>query len=295
MDVSVGVITYNDPSLPTLVGQILSSGAEPYAVKEVIVVSSGILPANREPMGGICGSNPQVRLVEEDVRCGKAAAVNAFLGLATGELCVLVSGDVLLEGPSLDELLRPFSDPKVGMVGGRTLPMNDDSTFMGFAVNLVWRVHHELCLLRPKVGELVAFRRLFREISPKTAVDEAWIESVVAGSGYGIRYAPAALARNMGPTTLADYVLQRRRIHIGHVDLKRERGYSVSSLRYRDVFTAFLSSLPFRPKQLAYAAVIAFLEVYIRVSADIDYFGFGRNPYCWDIAESAKIRRSAKD
>jgi len=290
MDVSVGVITYNDPSIAALIRQILSGGVGCHHLSEVVIVSSGLLPENREAVLGLCSLHPLLRLVEEDSRAGKAAAVNRFLGIAKGGLCVLVSGDVLLAEDSLTELVRPFSDPKVGMVGGRVVPLNDDSTFTGYAVNLVWRLHHLVSLNKPKVGEAVAFRNVVTCISPTTAVDEAYIEAVLVGMGYVVAYAPAAVVRNMGPRTVSDFVRQRRRIHAGHMMLRREAGYSVSTLGVLPLLALLPGCIDYTPRNIIWAASAAALEAWSRLLACVDVYLFGRNPYCWGIVESAKIR-----
>ncbi len=289
MDVSVGVITYNDSSMPALVGQILS-GAGGHSLREVLILSSGILPGNREAVERLTRESPLVRLLEEDSRTGKAAAVNLFLSLAKAEVCVLVSGDVLLAEGALAELLKPLEDPKVGMVGGRVVPLNDESTFTGYAVNLVWRLHHRVSLKKPKVGEAVAFRNVVESISPTTAVDEAYMEAVLAGMGYAVAYAPAAVVRNMGPRTIGDFVMQRRRIYAGHLLLKREAGYSVSTLGVPSVLALLPGCLTYSPRKMAWAFFAVALEAWSRWLALLDVCMFGRNPYCWGIVESAKIR-----
>jgi cellulose synthase/poly-beta-1,6-N-acetylglucosamine synthase-like glycosyltransferase len=289
MSLSVGVITHNDSTLIRLLEGIFKQASDNFVVKEVFVISSGILPENEADLKILCGKHSNLKVVREPERAGKARSVNHFLKEATGDVCMLISGDILIGPNSIGKLVKPLRDDKVGMVGARIMPLNDESTFTGFVVHLVWKIHHNLSLIKPKVGEFVAFRNIVGEISPKTAVDEAWIESEVSEAGYRIAYAPDAMAHNMGPKNLREYMNQRRRIHIGHVNLKRERHYAVSSIMYTNVFRALLKSLTFKPKELLWTLLAILLEVYIRVSADMDVILFKRNPYCWDILDSAKI------
>jgi hypothetical protein len=141
-----------------------------------------------------------------------------------------VPGDVIFTRGSLLRLLEPFSDPAIGMTGGRPVPTNPRSGVIGNAVNILWDIHHELSLTKPKLGEAVAFRRVFHTIDSGTLVDEALMEHVVIQSGMQLRYVPDAIVRNHGPETLGEFMAQRSRIYRGHLALQSATGYCVSSM-----------------------------------------------------------------
>ena len=86
-------------------------------------------------------------------------------------------------------------------------------------------MEHQLCLEIPRLGELIAFRKVFDEIPPDVAMDEAFVEALVIRRGLQVRYAPDAVVFNMGPETLGDFVKQRRRNHAGHLHLRDKYGY----------------------------------------------------------------------
>jgi cellulose synthase/poly-beta-1,6-N-acetylglucosamine synthase-like glycosyltransferase len=289
MEVSVGVITHQDRALHELVESIMAQRPRNAEISEIIVVASSILPICEARLKELAEADRRLLVVRERDWCGKAAAINTFLSMARGDVCVIASGDIRMESDSLQELVAPLSEAATGMTGGRMIPSNDPSTFIGFLVHFVWRIHHQMCLLRPKAGEMIAFKRVISSISPQTAVDEAWIESLISEKGYAIRYVPSAMAYNMGPCTLADYVRQRKRIHIGHVRLKAERGYGASSLVYPTVLRALWRSMIFKPKAVWWSLVAILLEIAIRAMADFDTLVLGKNPYCWDISWSAKM------
>jgi poly-beta-1,6-N-acetyl-D-glucosamine synthase len=290
MNLSIGVITHNDENILQLLDSVLNQESKGFAIKEVFVVSSGIIPKNEAGMRLLCEKNALMRVISESERIGKANAVNAFLKVASGDVCVLISGDIQIERDSIGELVKPFAKEGTGMVGGRSIPLNSESSFIGFAVNMVWRMHHQIALIKPKMGEFVAFCNIVREISPKTCVDEAWIEAKILSMGYKVEYAPKAVIHNMGPTNLSDYIKQRWRIHIGHISVKREMDYSVSSIVYLNVIRALIRCLPLSPKELMWTVLMVLLEAYIRLSAEIDSIVLKKNPYCWEIIDSAKIR-----
>src|SRR5439155_22864973 len=94
-------------------------------------------------------------------RRGKASAINLFLEEARGaDACVLLSGDVLPERGAVAKLLDALDDPKVGMAGGRPVPRPGDGGLVGSIVKLQWDLHHEVSLVSPKLGEVIAFRNV---------------------------------------------------------------------------------------------------------------------------------------
>jgi cellulose synthase/poly-beta-1,6-N-acetylglucosamine synthase-like glycosyltransferase len=158
------------------------------------------------------------------VREGKAAAVTAFLRTAEAreaDVLVLAGADTRLDPGTLDALVAPLEDPAVGMSGGRPVPVNDASSLMGGVVHLLWELHHEVASRAPKLGELVAFRPVVSALPPDTAVDEASLESLIRAQGLRLAYAPGAVVRMKGPSTVGDFLAQRRRIHAGHLLLRR--------------------------------------------------------------------------
>ncbi len=116
------------------------------------------------------------------------------------------------------------------MTGARPAPTNPRNGIVGHAVNVLWDVHHELSLRKPKLGEAVAFRQGLHSIDESTLVDEASMEQVIVGHGLQLRYVPNAIIRNHGPETMREFFAQRTRIYRGHVSVATSTGYRVSSM-----------------------------------------------------------------
>src|SRR5262249_7967041 len=119
--------------------------------------------------------------------------------------------------------------------------------FMGYAAQLVWDLHHQVSLRHPKMGELIAFRRVFSRIPYDSAVDEASIEPLIIGQGLRLHYARAAVVRNRGPETVGDFVKQRRRIFAGHLYVKETLGYRVSTMSTPRLAWLFLKNCKLNP------------------------------------------------
>lgn len=64
------------------------------------------------------GSDPRLTLIELPERRGKAAALNAGLARASGEIVVFSDASINLAPDALRAIVRPFADPRVGCVSG---------------------------------------------------------------------------------------------------------------------------------------------------------------------------------
>ena len=102
---------------------------------------------------------------------------------------------------------------------------------------------HEMSLMEPKLGEMIAFRNIVKQIPEESAVDEASIEAEIKRCGYESQYVPEARVYNKGPQTIRDYVRQRRRIHSGHLYLQNTTGYQVSTMSSIKLFKLVVRSI----------------------------------------------------
>lgn len=288
----IGVMAFNEEAnirfvLESLLKQRLST----CKITEIVVVASGCTDKTEKIVGSIVKSNGLVKLIVQETREGKASAINLFLSRAKGDVAIIESGDTIPEENTIENLVQPFHDPNVGMTGAHPIPVNSNGTFMGFTVNLFWRLHHELALNHPKLGELIAFRNIVREIPNDSAVDEASIEAIITNAGYRIHYAKDAIVRNKGAETIRDFLKQRRRIMVGHKHLQMAQGYMVSTMKIRNLlglFNRLLKDTSWNLKTVFWTCGAVFFEFLGRLLGDYDYYIKKKNPFAWDIAKSTK-------
>jgi len=155
-------------------------------------------------------------------------------------------------------------------------------------VQLLWRLHHRMALISPKLGEMIAFRRVMDTIPSESAVDEASIESMVRAAGYTLRYIPEALIHNKGPENVKDFVKQRRRIQNGHLWLVKNQNYQVISQDSSTLFRIIMQELASRPQDVFKLSLVVALEFYCRLLGSFDYHIKKKNPFAWDIVSSTK-------
>lgn len=286
---SVGIMAYNEEAnIADAIGAILGQELTAGHIAELIVVASGCEDGTVPIVSDIACRDPRVRLIEQKRREGKASAINLFIGAATSPVLLMVSADVLVEDGTIDALLSHFEDPGVGMAGGHPIPVNPETTFLGHAVHLQWRLHDRIARESPKLGEIVAFRNVVPRIPDDTAVDEISIQALITQLGLRLVYEPEAVVYNRGPMTVRDFLRQRRRIHAGHLRIVEQQGYAASTMSSSRVLRALLSSGSFTgPRSVVWSLGTVGLEATARALGRYDV-GRRRPQHVWEIAATTK-------
>jgi hypothetical protein len=121
--------------------------------------------------------------------------------------------------------------------------------------------------------------------------DEVSIEAIVVEAGLGLHYASDAVVHNHGATNLRDYMEHRRRIHRGHLAVRKLSGYAASTMDPRLVGAATLRLVSRRPWRIPPVVFAAGLEVVARKQAQIDHHIAGTDGIgTWATIGSAKRR-----
>lgn len=289
VSISVGIMAYNEEkNIDKLLSSLLHQTLNKISITEIIVVSSGSTDNTNQIVQDFAKKHSMIKLIVEKERKGKASAVNLFLALAKKEVIVLIGGDLLPKKNTLENLVLPLLDPKVGIVGSHPIPVNSPKTLMGFAAHLLWNLHHQISLKKPKMGEMVAFRKIFKKIPVLSAVDETNVESLIRGQGYKAVYAPDALVNNKGPKSAKEFIAQRRRIYAGHLATKYEYSYEVSTMSGLRIFLLLLKNFHFSRRSFLWTPVVVGLEVVSRFLGFLDYKYKLRRHTVWHTAPSTK-------
>lgn len=268
--VTVGVCAYNEErNIQRCLDSILVQERPGEGLLEVIVVCSGCTDRTEGIVIEYSAKDPRVRLISQPTREGKNSAVNLLLANAEGDVLVLVNADNTLEPGSLRNLTRPFEDPQVGMVGGHPIPVNSRDSVTGFAVHMLWDMHHRLSLVYPKVGELVAFRLPQPPLPTNMQSDEDIIRMNQERKGLRTVYATDAIVRNKGPTTVWDFIKQRTRVNIGEKYMKKVYDYDIPTWNINFLMTSFSSFMRDNRRHLGKMMAAMALEGYARTYATL--------------------------
>ena len=286
---SIGIMAHNEEAnIGHLLQRFMEQKLTNVVIAEIIVVASGCTDRTEEIVREWAERDGRIKLYSQPTREGKASGVNLFLREASEEITVLSSADLLPDYHAIQRMIEPMADPDVGMTSGRPSPLNDPDTFMGFAAHLLWNLHHEIAQQHFKAGEMTAFRLIFQRIPYDSAVDEASVEPVIKGQGYKTAYVPEAIIYNKGPETVDDFLRQRRRIYAGHMAVRNNLGYVVSTMSGWRILRALLRNLDWRPRRLLWTLGVVALEIYGRWLGWRDFRSERQQHVVWEIAKTTK-------
>jgi biofilm PGA synthesis N-glycosyltransferase PgaC len=285
---TVGLMAYNEAlNIRHALHALLVQELQQVEVVEILVMASGCTDDTVELAEDIARSHPIVRVVAEAERTGKAAAIKQLMRVARGEVIVMAGADTLLAPTAVEQLVVPFSDAAVGMTGARVVPLNLPTSWLGFAVQMLWHVHHHLALKRPKLGELVAFRNVIDDFPENTSTDEPAIEALVARKGYRLVYAPNAVVYNRGAERAGEFLVQRRRVFAGQVRIAMRYGYFTSSLSARLVLPLVIEAIRSYPRFLVWICMAMCVEGWARWLGLMDAVR-GREDAVWRMVPTTK-------
>jgi len=286
---SVGVTAHNEEAnIGRLLRAILDQTLHEVEITEIIVVASGCSDRTEEIVREYAEKEPRIQLYTQERREGKTSAINVFLAHAREKICVLESGDTVPREDTIERMVRMFRDPAVGMTGAHKVAVNTPEHIVGLLSHLRLKLEHQLCLEIPRLGELIAFRKVFDQMPLDVAMDEAFVEAFIIRRGMQVRYAPDAVVYNMGPETVSDFVRQRRRNYVGHLYLKDKYGYRVSSLQNTRVARLAFEEVWGAIRLVWTLGVLAVLEVYSRGLGAWDYYVRKKKHIVWDMAWTTK-------
>ncbi len=270
--ITIGVAAYNEEqNIKKFLESLLIQKLIKIIISQIVIVSSGSTDKTNEIVASFVSRYPFIKLIKQKKRLGKAAAVNVIIKNAKEDLIILSSADLLIKKDSIEKLTIPFKDEKVGIVGCHPIPLNKKDTFFGFSAHMLWELHHIRSLKFPKMGECIAFRKVFKRIPVSSAVDEANIESIIKKKSYKAVYAYDAVVYNKGAENLRDFIKQRRRIYAGHLATKHEHNYQVSTISGTKIFFLLMQNFTILRYPILWASAVMLLEIYSRFLGFVDY------------------------
>jgi len=284
--VSIGIFAYNEENaIAKALLSIQKQKTEQVSIKEILVISSGSFDKTNSIVREFVKKDRRIQLVEEFNRQGKSAAINLFLTKTKGSVVIVTGADIRLHSKAVEEIVLPFMNDKVGMVGAHPVPTNIPQSQIGKEIDLLWKLHHIISLQYPKCGETVAFRKVIKAIPKQSAVDEATIEVLLKLIGYQVVYAPRAIVYNKVPLSLKDFLTQRRRVFAGHRWIREKYNYQVSTMKIQNDLNAIIEYFMSHPKDLVPLIKLISYEIMGRMLGWFDFYILNKNPYVWKMVK----------
>ncbi len=167
---------------------------------------------------------PQVTLLHLPERRGKAAAMNRAAAMIQEPFIVFCDANSMLNEHCIEEIVKHYTDPKVGGVAGEKkiqASLNDTAAPAG--EGLYWKYESFLkkqdALFYSVVGaagELFSVRKeLYQPLKEGVIIEDFVLSLSIAMKGYVIRYEPGAYAIETGSESMKDEQKRKTRISAG--------------------------------------------------------------------------------
>jgi cellulose synthase/poly-beta-1,6-N-acetylglucosamine synthase-like glycosyltransferase len=135
-------------------------------------------------------------------RVGKAAALNAAVNAASGEIIVFSDANSMYKTDAIQQLVRPFGDPQVGGVAGNQIYKAEGSRGSSSdGERAYWNFDRMLKQFQGKsgntlaaTGAIYAIRRSLFEPIPDGVSDDLFTSTGIIVRGYRLVFAPEAIA-----------------------------------------------------------------------------------------------------
>jgi cellulose synthase/poly-beta-1,6-N-acetylglucosamine synthase-like glycosyltransferase len=164
------------------------------------VVSDGSTDGTDEIVTRISTQEPRVRLIRQEPRQGKTAALNLAVTHAAGDLLVFSDANSIYCKDSVSQLVSNFADPEVGYATGKMLYANSDGSLIGDGCTAYMTYENSLRSMETNLGSIVGVdgaidcirRNLYRPMAPDQLPDFVLSLDVIE-QGYRAIYDPKAI------------------------------------------------------------------------------------------------------
>lgn len=294
MSFSVGICAYNEEqNIGQLLNNILNHKTK-HHLEKIIVVASGCTDRTNEIVNKWVQKDKRVRLIVEPKRKGKYSAVNLVLANNQSEILVMTDADCLWQDKAIDCMLPNFDKPNIGAVCGKTVPLNPKDTFWGYIADFRYRLfdHHAWENTRKGIfchlsGYLYAMKKGIVDKMPAIIQDDYYIGHTIYWKGYKIYYEPHAIVNIMHPTSFRALIKQRRRIRLGHMELRKLTGHHISTTNPIQIIPSVLRHMNYTPLKIIYTFIVVCCEQWAVYLARRD-FKKGRIKLAWDYVDGSK-------
>jgi cellulose synthase/poly-beta-1,6-N-acetylglucosamine synthase-like glycosyltransferase len=187
----------------------------------------------------IIGRYPQIKLLHQNGRAGKIAAVHRAMTYTDTEIVVFTDANTFLNAEALTNICRHYVDETVGAVAGeKRVHISENADASAAGEGFYWKYESalkkwdsELYSVVGAAGELFSVRRsLYEDVEPDTILDDFMISMLIAAKGYRIIYEPQAFATETGSENVSEELKRKIRIAAGGMQ---------SVLRLKGLFNPF--------------------------------------------------------
>lgn len=186
---------------------------------EIIVASDGSTDGTDGIVRGYAGRG--VRLMRQERRQGKTAALNMAVPRATGEIIVFSDSNSIYAPGALRGLVSNFADPAVGYVTGKMVYVNRDGSVIGDGCSAYMKYENWLRSLETSLGSVVgvdggvdAVRKSLYSLMRPDQIPDFVLPLKVVEKGFRVVYDPEALLNENSLSGSSDEYRMRVRVSL---------------------------------------------------------------------------------
>ncbi|MBN2250453.1 MAG: glycosyltransferase family 2 protein [Candidatus Altiarchaeota archaeon] len=257
--------------------------------REIIVVNDGSTDATEEVVIAASKEDPRVRILNTE-HAGKANAINMGIEKSTAPIIIALDADSQVSGDALIELVRPFTDERVGAVSGVIRAVSTGNVLTWFqdfeyVLSSGWRY---LCNKINGTYILPGFLAVRKEamekiggFSPDTFSEDFEIGIRLRKAGYVLSMTNATIYTRV-PNTLRGLVKQRIRWGRGTLQVMRKHRDVILNREYGAIG---LYGIPTQMYWYVHGMVYVPIFIYQVISGYFQYFGGLENPFTYEVAK----------
>lgn len=225
--VSILVATYNEEKVIERRIKNLFKINYPNDKYEILVVDSGSTDRTAKIVEKFIGQlntiTPNIQLIKEDKRRGKASAINMGKRYAHGDILLIADANSIFDDDVLKEIMPHFRNPNVGGVSGRYSISNPDQV-LSSSEAFYWELEcimstgeSYLDSVSTVIGTISAWRINLMNFRSATITEDLDMTIQIRRRGHKIKYEPHAIVYEQSATTTEDQIMQRKRTSIGTI------------------------------------------------------------------------------
>ncbi len=222
----------------------------------------------------------RIKVIHDEGK-GKPQALNIAFKSIPEEIVLLTDGDVWTDKNALKEIINLFSHKtlpqKIGLVTGKVISLNDKNTMLGFWSHFLVFAANSMREEKNKKGEyfegtgyLMAVRKsLIGKIPEDIFSEDGYISYKIYTNGYKIRYTDKAQVYVKYPTTISDWLKQKRRSAGGYTQkyiVVKTRSFKKEAIGGVKLFFKYPQNL----KEYYYLVCLFLIRIYLWLVIIID-------------------------
>ncbi len=226
---------------------------------------------------------PDISLLHEDRRSGKAAAENRAMQFVKTPIVIFSDANAMLNSEAIRQIVKHFANKRTGCVSGEKQILKDHSESASTAgEGMYWQYESRLKKLDSEfnsavgaAGELVAFRTELYEALPEDTLVDDFVQSMqIAAKGYRIVYEPNAIAVETASLNVKEELKRKIRISAGNWQAIKRLSGKLLITKTPVLFFQYLSHKVLRWAVAPFLLILIFLlSIPLALSGDNIYEG----------------------